>query len=77
MSKSLVAYFSASGVTAKLAKALAAAVGGDLHEIQPVHPYTAADLDWMDKNSRSSVLIKSAIWKSTTLYISVSPSGGM
>ena len=55
MSKSLVAYFSASGVTAKLAKALAAAVGGDLHEIQPVHPYTAADLDWMDKSSRSSV----------------------
>ena len=41
----LVAYFSASGVTARAAKEIAAAVGGDLHEIRPQQPYTAADLD--------------------------------
>ena len=55
MSKVLVAYFSASGTTAKLAKNLALAVDGDLHEIQPKTPYTSADLNWMDKKSRSSV----------------------
>ena len=55
MSKVLVAYFSASGVTAKLAKRLAEAIGADLHEIQPEVPYTNADLDWMNKKSRSSV----------------------
>lgn len=52
MSKVLVAYFSASGTTAKLAKNLALAVDGDLHEIQPKTPYTSADLNWMDKKSR-------------------------
>ena len=51
----LVAYFSASGTTAKAAKALANAVGGELYEIKPAVPYTNADLNWMDKNSRSSV----------------------
>lgn len=55
MSKVLVAYFSASGVTAGLAKNLASAVGADLHEIKPEKPYTKADLDWNDKNSRSTV----------------------
>ena len=55
MSKTLVAYFSASGVTAKLAKTLAAAANADLFEIRPVTPYTAKDLDWMDKKSRSSI----------------------
>ena len=55
MAKKLVAYFSASGVTAKLAKALAEAAGADLFEIQPAVPYTSADLDWMNKKSRSSV----------------------
>ena len=55
MSKVLVAYFSAGGVTAKLAKRLAEAIGADLHEIQPEVPYTNADLDWMNKKSRSSV----------------------
>ena len=55
MSKSLVAYFSASGVTAKLAKKLATAIHADLHEIRPEQPYTQADLDWTNKNSRSSV----------------------
>ena len=55
MSKKLVAYFSASGVTAKLASRLANAIGADLHEIQPEIPYTAEDLDWRDKKSRSSI----------------------
>ena len=54
MSKVLVAYFSASGVTAGVAKELAAVEGGDLFEIRPETPYTAADLDWRDKNSRST-----------------------
>lgn len=54
MSKILVAYFSASGMTAKLAKTLADAVGADLHEIQPVQPYTTDDLNWNNKSSRSS-----------------------
>ena len=54
-SKVLVAYFSASGVTARAAKEIAAATGGELFEIAPALPYTRADLDWTDKNSRSSV----------------------
>lgn len=56
----LVAYFSATGTTAKAAKALANAVGGDLYEIKPAVPYTNADLNWMDKGSRSSVEMKDA-----------------
>ena len=55
MSKKLVAYFSASGVTAKVADMLADAIGADIHEIRPKVPYTKADLNWMDKNSRSSI----------------------
>ena len=55
MKKALVAYFSASGVTAKAAKALAQAAGADLYEIKPAIPYTKADLNWTDKTSRSSV----------------------
>ena len=55
MSKKLVAYFSASGVTEKMAKTLAEVTGADLFEIQPAVPYTTADLDWMTKKSRSSV----------------------
>ena len=55
MKKALVAYFSASGTTAKAAKALAQAAGAELYEIRPAVPYTRADLNWMDKNSRSSV----------------------
>ena len=54
----LVAYFSATGTTAKAAKALANAVGGTLYEIKPAAPYTSADLNWMDKGSRSSVEMK-------------------
>ena len=55
MSKKLVAYFSASGVTKKLAEKLAAAVDADLFEIRPKIPYTKADLNWMDKNARSTI----------------------
>jgi flavodoxin len=55
MSKRLVAYFSASGVTRKVAETLAEAIGAGLHEIQPQVPYTKADLDWQDKMSRSSL----------------------
>ena len=55
MSKKLVAYFSASGVTKNAAERLAKAVGADLFEIKPQVPYTNADLDWMNKKSRSSV----------------------
>ena len=55
MSKKLVAFFSASGVTGNVAKKLAEAVGADLYEIKPAVPYTAADLNWMDKNARSTV----------------------
>lgn len=53
MKQTLVAYFSASGVTAALAQRLAAAIGADLYEIRPETPYTDADLNWMDKKSRS------------------------
>ena len=53
--KILVAYFSASGVTAKVAERLAKIAGGDLYEIKPETPYTNRDLDWNDKNSRSSI----------------------
>ena len=55
MSKALVAYFSASGVTARVAKNLATAAGADLYEIKPAVPYTKDDLNWMNKQSRSSV----------------------
>ena len=55
MSKKLVAYFSASGVTKSVAEELAKAVGADLFEIRPAVPYTDADLNWNDKHSRSSV----------------------
>lgn len=55
MAKELVAYFSATGTTAKLAEKLASAIGADLHEIKPEIAYTQADLNWMDKKSRSSV----------------------
>ena len=55
MSKALVAYFSASGVTAKVAERLAKEIGASLFEIEPEAPYTDADLDWRDRGSRSSV----------------------
>ena len=55
MDKTLIAYFSASGSTAKLANTLAQATGGDLYEIRPTVPYTSADLNWNNKSSRSSI----------------------
>ncbi len=55
MKKVLVAYFSASGETARLAKTIADVTDGKLYEIQPKQPYTSADLNWNDKNSRSSI----------------------
>ena len=55
MAKKLVAYFSASGVTAKVADMLADAIGADIHEICPKIPYTKEDLNWMNKKSRSSI----------------------
>ena len=62
MSKILVAYFSASGVTKHVAQNLASAANADLYEIKPQVPYTNDDLNWMDKGSRSSVEMKD--WKS-------------
>ncbi|MBO4591264.1 MAG: flavodoxin [Eubacterium sp.] len=55
MGNVLVAYFSASGVTAELSKKLADSIGADLFEIIPEQKYTSADLNWQDKQSRSSV----------------------
>lgn len=55
MSKKLVAYFSASGTTAAVAKKLAQAAGADLYEIKPAVPYSRADLNWQDRQSRSSL----------------------
>lgn len=55
MSKKLVAYFSTSGKTAKVAENLAKAAKADLFEIKPAAPYTRDDLNWMNKQSRSSV----------------------
>lgn len=53
--KILVTYFSASGVTARAAKEIASSVGADIAEIKPAVPYTSADLDWMDKKSRTTL----------------------
>lgn len=58
MSKTLVAYFSASGVTKGLAQQVASVTGGDLYEITPAIPYTDADLDWRNSKSRSSIEMK-------------------
>lgn len=58
MSKKLVAYFSASGVTAKLAETLAESIGADMFEIVPEVPYTKADLNWQDTASRSTIEMK-------------------
>lgn len=58
MNRKLVAYFSATGTTTKLAELLADAIGADIFEIQPKIPYTAADLDWHNEHSRSSLEMK-------------------
>ena len=62
MAKNLIAYFSASGVTKKVSENLAKVLDADIYEIKPVKPYTDADLNWMDTNSRSSIEMKD--WKS-------------
>lgn len=54
MSTNLVAYFSATGTTARAAHAIADAIGADLYEIAPAEPYTSADLNWNNRASRSS-----------------------
>ena len=88
MSKELVAYFSASGVTAQVAGKLAEAVGADLFEIAPKVPYTKADLDWTNARSRSTVEMKEPGSRpalaaqlpnaaATTPSMWASPSGGM
>lgn len=56
--KTLVAYFSCTGYTQKVAKLLSEVVDGDLYEITPVSPYTTSDLNWNDPNSRSSLEMK-------------------
>ena len=78
MSNVLVAYFSASGTTARAAQSLAKAAGADLYEIKPAVPYTAADLDWNNKQSRSSVPARTATPRSQGLTPACrdSPSGG-
>ena len=63
--KSLVAYFSASGVTKKVAEKLSDAVGADLFEIKPKVKYTKADLDWMDTKSRSSIEMNNKSFRPT------------
>ena len=65
MSKKLVAYFSASGKTAKVADMLADAVGADIYEIRPEVPYSKADLNWMNKKSRSSVEMNDKAFRPT------------
>lgn len=55
MGKRLVAFFSASGTTKKVAEMIASAADADMYEIMPKQPYSKADLNWMDKKSRSSV----------------------
>ena len=56
--KTLVVYFSCTGTTKKVAEAIADVKGADIYEIKPEVPYTAADLDWKNENSRSSVEMK-------------------
>ena len=88
MSKRLVAYFSASGVTAKVAENLADAIGADIFEIQPEVPCTKADLNWMEKKARSTIemsdlasrpasLPNVITWTSMASSLSASLSGGM
>lgn len=88
--KVLVAYFSASGATARVAQEMAQALGADLYEIRPEQPYSSADLNLMDKKSRSTLEMndpscrpavlplqsRCRTWRSTILFLSVSQSGG-
>ena len=65
MSKKLVAYFSASGVTAKVAETLADAIGANIYEIKPETPYSKADLDWTVKTSRSTIEMNDKTFRPT------------
>lgn len=67
MAKKLVAYFSASGVTKKVAEMISEVSGYELYEIKPKQAYTKADLNWMDKNSRSSVEMKDKKFRPETI----------
>lgn len=60
MNRKLVAYFSPTGTTAQVARALADVIGADIFEIAPQTPYSPADLDWMDEHSRSTLEMKDA-----------------
>lgn len=54
----MIAYYSASGVTAEKARELASEIGADVHEIVPAEKYTSADLDWTNRKSRSTIEMK-------------------
>ena len=73
MSKKLVAYFSASGVTKNVAERLANIANADLFEIEPTEKYTNKDLDWMDKK----LILQLKIWNSMMKFLLASLFGGM
>ena len=73
--RKLVAYFSASGTTAKVAAGLAAVAGADIYEIKPEVKYTKPDLNWMDKNSRSSVEMNDKAFRPAIITGDVDVSG--
>ena len=68
MSRILVAYFSASGVTKSVAEKMASALGADIFEIVPERPYTKADLNWLDKRSRSTLEMKDRSCRPGIIY---------
>ena len=68
MSKILVSYFSASGFTKRIAENIAVAINGDLFEIEPVEKYTSYDLDWTNKQSRSSIEMNNKLFRPPVLY---------
>ncbi|MBQ9874331.1 MAG: NAD(P)H-dependent oxidoreductase [Thermoguttaceae bacterium] len=76
MSKKLVAFFSASGVTKRAAETLASAIGAELYEIKPVVPYSDADLNWQNPKSRSSVEMKTPGLKSRPEIVRDNPKIG-
>ena len=75
MSKKLVAYFSATGKTAKVAEKLAEGIGADIYEIRPEVKYTKADLNWMNKKSRSSVEMNNKSFRPAIILGDVDVSG--
>ena len=75
MSKKLVAYFSATGKTAKVAEKLATGIGADVYEIKPEVQYTKADLNWMNRKSRSSVEMNNKSLRPTIITGDVDVSG--